>query len=127
MSLVVQKYGGSSLTDAESIKRVARRIVETRKAGNEVCVVVSAMGDTTDELMDLAKRCQTALREIYRPQGFNLGMNLGRVAGAGIPDHIHMHIIPRWPGDTNFMTSVAEVRVLSEDLPTTYRKLREKF
>ena len=53
MSLVVQKYGGSSLTDAESIKRVARRIVETRKAGNEVCVVVSAMGDSTDELLDL--------------------------------------------------------------------------
>lgn len=87
----------------------------------------TAPKETTDELMDLAKRCQTALREIYRPQGFNLGMNLGRVAGAGIPDHIHMHIIPRWLGDTNFMTSVAEVRVLSEDLPTTYRKLREKF
>ena len=56
MSLVVQKYGGSSVTDAESIKRVARRIVETRKAGNEVCVVVSAMGDTTDDLLDLAQQ-----------------------------------------------------------------------
>jgi ATP adenylyltransferase len=83
--------------------------------------------ETTDEMMDLAKRCQTALREIYRPHGFNLGMNLGQAGGAGIADHIHMHIVPRWSGDTNFMTSVAETRVLSEDLPTTYRKLREKF
>jgi ATP adenylyltransferase len=83
--------------------------------------------ETTDEIMDLAKRCQTALREVYRPHGFNLGMNLGRAAGAGIADHIHMHLMPRWSGDTNFMTSVAETRVLSEDLPTTYLKLREKF
>ena len=87
----------------------------------------TAPKETTDEIMDLAKRCQTALGETYRPQGFNLGMNLGRAAGAGIADHIHMHLMPRWAGDTNFMTSVAETRVLSEDLPTTYRKLREKF
>jgi ATP adenylyltransferase len=83
--------------------------------------------EATDELMDLAKRCQTTLRAVYRPDGFNLGMNLGRAAGAGIADHIHMHLMPRWSGDTNFMTSVAETRVLSEDLPTTYDKLREKF
>jgi ATP adenylyltransferase len=83
--------------------------------------------EITDEMMDLAKRCQTALREIYRPQGFNVGMNLGQAGGAGVADHIHMHVVPRWPGDTNFMTSVSETRVLSEDLATTYRKLREKF
>ncbi len=83
--------------------------------------------EATDEIMDLTKRCQTALREIYHPQGFNLGMNLGRAAGAGIADHIHMHLMPRWSGDTNFMTSVADTRVLPEDLATTYRKLREKF
>jgi ATP adenylyltransferase len=83
--------------------------------------------EATDEMMDLAKRCQTVLREVYRPDGFNLGMNLGRAAGAGIADHIHMHLMPRWSGDTNFMTSVAETRVLPEALPTTYHKLREKF
>lgn len=83
--------------------------------------------ETTDEMMDLSKRCQTALRDIYRPDGFNLGMNLGSAAGAGIVAHIHMHILPRWNGDTNFMTSVADSRVLPEDLATTYEKLRGRF
>jgi ATP adenylyltransferase len=82
---------------------------------------------TTDEMMDLAKRCQTALRLVYQPEGFNLGMNLGRAAGAGIADHIHLHVMPRWAGDTNFMTAVADTRVLPEDLPTTYRKLLTRF
>lgn len=83
--------------------------------------------EITDELMDLAKRSQTALREVYSPAGFNLGMNLGNAAGAGIADHIHIHLLPRWAGDTNFMTTVGETRVLPEDLPTTYSKLRGKI
>jgi ATP adenylyltransferase len=87
----------------------------------------SAPKEITDELMDLAKRSQTALREVYSPAGFNLGMNLGAAAGAGITDHMHIHLLPRWSGDTNFMTTVAETRVLPENLETTYSKLRKKF
>ena len=83
--------------------------------------------EISDELMDLTKRAQTALREVYSPAGFNLGMNLGLAAGAGIADHLHMHLLPRWAGDTNFMTTVGEARVLPEALETTYTKLRPKF
>jgi ATP adenylyltransferase len=81
--------------------------------------------DATDEMMDLAKRAQGALRAAYRPEGFNLGMNLGRVAGAGVAGHVHLHILPRWAGDASFMSTVGETRVLPEELPTTYRRLRE--
>jgi ATP adenylyltransferase len=77
--------------------------------------------------MDLAKRSQTALREVYSPAGFNLGMNLGKAAGAGIAEHMHIHLLPRWSGDTNFMTTAGETRVLPEDLATTYSKLRPEF
>lgn len=83
--------------------------------------------ETTDELMDLTKRCQTALREVYQPAGFNVGMNLGRSAGAGIAAHLHQHIMPRWTGDTNFMTTVGSTRVMSEELSTTYSKLKKHF
>ena len=64
-----------------------------------------------------------ALRQAYQPDGINLGANLGRAAGAGIPDHFHLHALPRWSGDTNFMTSVAETRVLPESLSTSHRKI----
>lgn len=87
----------------------------------------SAPKEITDELMDLAKRSQSALREVYSPAGFNLGMNLGSAAGAGIADHMHIHLLPRWSGDTNFMTTVGDTRVLPEDLATTYSKLRTRF
>jgi ATP adenylyltransferase len=87
----------------------------------------AAPKETTDELMDLTKRSQTALRDAYQPEGFNMGMNLGRPAGAGIADHIHIHILPRWIGDTNFMTTSGDTRIISEDLRTTYQKLRGKF
>ena len=89
--------------------------------------IADAPKETTDELMDLAKLAQSVLGAVYRPDGFNLGMNLGRAAGAGVADHFHMHLMPRWVGDTNFMTTVGETRVHPEDLSTTYRKLHGRF
>jgi ATP adenylyltransferase len=85
---------------------------------------------TDDELLDagrLQRAALRALREEMSPHGFNLGMNLGRVAGAGIPDHVHWHVVPRWNGDTNFTTVLAGTRVLPESLEETFRKLRVRF
>ena len=82
---------------------------------------------TTDELMDLAKRAQGVLRDAYRPEGMNFGFNLGRAGGAGVAGHVHLHALPRWLGDVNFMTTVGETRVLPEDLPMTYNRLLGKF
>ena len=89
--------------------------------------LAEASKEITDELMDLTKRSETALREAYKPPAFNIGMNLGAASGAGIVGHIHIHIMPRWVGDTNFMTTVAETRVIPEDLTVTYNKLRGLF
>lgn len=82
---------------------------------------------TTDEMMDLAKKCQSILREVYKPNGMNLGMNFGKAAGAGVAEHFHLHILPRWIGDVNFMTSIGETRTIPEDLRTTFEKLKGKF
>jgi ATP adenylyltransferase len=83
--------------------------------------------EAAGEMMALAQRTEIALREVYRPGGINLGMNLGEAAGAGIADHIHLHELPRWVGDTNFMTVTAETRVLPEPLDVTWMKLRVPF
>jgi ATP adenylyltransferase len=80
---------------------------------------------TLNEMMQLARRVEGALKSLYKPDGLNLGMNLGRAAGAGIAGHLHMHALPRWIGDTNFMTVTGETRVHPEDLATTYSRLRE--
>jgi ATP adenylyltransferase len=81
----------------------------------------------SDEMMDLMKTAQTALTDVYQPEGFNLGINLGKAAGAGVAEHVHTHILPRWSGDVNFMTSIGETRNLPEALKTTYEKLSGKF
>jgi ATP adenylyltransferase len=83
--------------------------------------------ETTDELMDLTKRCQTVLREVYQPDGFNLGMNIGKAAGAGVAGHFHLHILPRWIGDANFMTTIGQTRTIPEDLNSTFKKLKGRF
>ncbi len=79
------------------------------------------------EMMTLAQRCLGAIREAYGPEGFNLGINQGKVAGAGFEDHVHLHVVPRWGGDTNFMPVVGKTKVLPEMLEDTYRKLRPGF
>ena len=80
--------------------------------------------ETLAEMMQLAQRVQAALAAHYNPEGYNLGMNLGRCAGAGVTGHLHLHLLPRWTGDTNFLTAVGETRIEPEDLSVTYDKLR---
>ncbi len=83
--------------------------------------------ETLAEMMQLAQTAQKAMSEVYKPDGYNLGMNLGRAAGAGVADHVHLHVLPRWTGDTPFMTTTSEVRTLPEDLVTTYKNLKPFF
>jgi len=85
------------------------------------------MPEESAELQSLLGRSVRALREEADPHGFNIGMNLGRVAGAGIPDHVHWHVVPRWGGDTNFTTTVGRTRVLPELLRETHRRLSPRF
>jgi len=89
--------------------------------------ISAADKQTTDEMMDLIKRAEKALRKSYSPDGINIGMNLGRAAGAGVANHFHMHVLPRWFGDANFMTSIGETRTIPESLQTTYQKLSAIF
>jgi ATP adenylyltransferase len=83
--------------------------------------------ETLVELIRLARDCVQHVRAVYRPEGLNLGMNLGRSAGAGIAEHVHLHVLPRWTGDTSFITTVGETRVVPEDLEVTWEKLRRAF
>ena len=82
---------------------------------------------TTAEMMDLAKRSAQVLHGAYRPDGFNYGINQGSVAGAGIEDHVHMHVVPRWGGDTNFMPVIGDTKVLPQTLAESWRELKEAF
>jgi ATP adenylyltransferase len=85
--------------------------------------LAAAEPETLAEMMALAQRLERALEHLYRPDGYNVGMNIGRAAGAGIAGHLHLHVLPRWMGDTNFMTAVGETRVQPEELTTTYQRL----
>lgn len=83
--------------------------------------------DTADELWRTVRRAVVAVKAAYHPEGINVGANLGRAAGAGIPDHLHVHVLPRWSGDTNFTTTIAETRVVPEPLDVTWRKITQAW
>ena len=82
---------------------------------------------TRAEMMELTTRCMTVLRKIYHPEAFNMGANIGEAAGAGVKQHVHIHIVPRWGGDTNFMSTVGGTRVLPEALESTYERVKNGF
>ena len=83
--------------------------------------------ETRTEIMELTTRAMTVLREVYNPHGFNMGANIGEAAGAGVLGHVHVHIVPRWAGDTNFMSTLGETRVLPESLEDTYDRVKAVF
>jgi ATP adenylyltransferase len=83
--------------------------------------------DASQEMMSLCQRTESVLRDLYRPEGVNLGMNIGKAAGAGIAGHIHMHVLPRWLADANFMSVVGETRVLPESLDQTFQRMHDAF
>jgi ATP adenylyltransferase len=83
--------------------------------------------EAAHELMDLAQRTELVLQKLYNPHGLNFGLNIGKAGGAGVAGHLHLHALPRWAGDTNFMTTVAESRVLPEELDVTWKRMREAF
>jgi ATP adenylyltransferase len=92
---------------------------------------VRRLGDLNDEqklnLLDTVSRCVDALEKVLRPEGFNVGLNLGRVSGAGIDKHLHFHVVPRWNGDTNFMPVLSNVKVVSESISDSYARLSGVF
>jgi ATP adenylyltransferase len=96
-------------------------------ANRHISFLSEAHPEELHEIIQLSQRCEDALQREYHPQGFNLGFNLGRAAGAGVEHHLHMHVLPRWTGDSNFVSVVGETRVLPEELPATHKRLLPYF
>jgi ATP adenylyltransferase len=92
-----------------------------------VATLEEAPEEALAEMMRLARQAEKHLRTLYRPRGLNVGFNIGECAGAGVADHLHMHVLPRWPGDTSFVTTIGETRIVPEDLAVTYEKLSRAF
>jgi ATP adenylyltransferase len=95
--------------------------------GRHIATLAEATADELQELMQLTQRAEIVLRAAYQPHGINVGINIGRAAGAGLAEHLHIHLVPRWNGDTNFMTTVGDSRVLPESLDATACRLRPLF
>jgi ATP adenylyltransferase len=96
-------------------------------AERHIAALADAAPHELAEIITLARHCESALTAEYRPDGFNMGINLGRMAGAGVAGHLHMHVLPRWSGDANFLSVVSETRILPEELPQTYNRLLPRF
>lgn len=96
-------------------------------ANRHIAYLGDADPEELQEIILLSQQCERALRQEYTPQGLNLGFNLGRAAGAGVEHHLHMHVLPRWTGDSNFVSVVGETRILPEELPATYKRLFPYF
>lgn len=89
--------------------------------------LVALDAQTRAEMMELATQCLRVLQTVYNPQGFNLGINIGEAAGAGVTEHVHLHVVPRWTGDTSFISTLGQTRVLPEGLEDTYRRIRQAW
>ena len=98
-------------------------VVPYRHVGN----ITDTDTEQLEEMMTLSRKAVRVLDEAYLSEGYNMGLNLGQAAGAGVKDHMHLHVVPRWVGDTNFMTATGETRVLPEDLKTSYERLKPLF
>jgi ATP adenylyltransferase len=96
-------------------------------ANRHISFLSDAGAEELNEIIQLSRQCEDALRRTYRPQGYNAGFNLGRAAGAGVDHHLHMHVLPRWTGDSNFVSVIGETRVLPEELKDTYDRLLPYF
>ena len=92
-----------------------------------VASLVDAQPEELTEMILLSRRCESILQSVYQPNGYNIGFNIGKSAGAGVAGHLHLHVVPRWEGDANFVSVVGETRVIPEDLETTYEKLAAHF
>ncbi len=140
-----EKSDGCILCSAPQVKNDAERLIVFRgktayvimnlypyNSGHMMIVPYRHVADITDlsdgetsELMALTQKMMTALRKVSHPDGFNIGSNIGRSAGAGIDTHVHFHVVPRWNGDTNFMPVLGDAKLISEDMTDTYQKIRD--